>query len=334
MIPRFFRSISTWAAALGVLPLMTSQAWAQFKPQPTPFAIRFDATSLLAERMQTTLPLWLQGVSVRHYRADMEQLQITVIRLDLRKMKALAPFIELRIGLAPGQGRALVTAWSETGQQVFRSEPFGSATEPLTETLRVATEGADYVELELPRHGERLQSFFASAMRFAQVLQNVDFTTEPVADAFGNATNSQPASDQDRLLWNRVQALLDAGPFTLLSDKAEALEFDISRRPECAVVTFELRNGIVENPPLLRINETELPAASLTLPDLADPAWRARPVPGSSETSLCYSGWIRVQQFIPGEQFLKGINHLEFLQPASGESEEVRRVEIQLRYKR
>jgi hypothetical protein len=271
---------------------------------------------------------------VRHYRADVEQLQITVVRLDLRRMKSLAPFVELRVGLAPGPGNAQVTAWSETGQQIFRSATFGSLTEATTDTLRVATEGADYVEVELPKNGERLQHLYASAMRYAQILQSVDFSPEPVFDAFGNSVTSSAPVDQDRLLWNRVQALLDAGPFELHPDRPELLEFTISKPPECAVLTFEIRNALPEAPPVLRCNEEDLPGAGLNLPDLADPAWRARPVRGSESPSMRYTGWIRVQQFIPGELLKQGANTIEFLQSFSEESEEIRKVDLQLRFRR
>lgn len=318
--------------ALGLLALGVSNAHAQVRTQPTPFAIRFDPTSLLAERAQMTLPLWLQGINVRHYRADVEQMQITVVRFDLRPMKSLAPFIELRVGLAQGMGRALVTSWSETGQQIFRSTPFGSQTEATTDTLRIAIDGADYVELELPKSGERLQSLYASAMRYSQILQSVDFPPEPVFDSFGNAATHSPAVDQDRVLWNRVHALLDPGPFELHPDKAERIEFEVSKQPECAILSFELRNALPSIPPQLTCNGVELPAATLVLPDLADPAWKARPIRGTSLPEMRYSGWIRVQQFIPGASLLQGANLLELLQSFTEESGEVRKVELQLRF--
>lgn len=329
-VPRLFSR----AALLCLLPVLTPRASAQLKPHPTPFTIRFDAPSLLAERAQMTLPLWLQGVTVRHFRAEVEQMQTTVIRFDLRQLKSLAPFVELRIGLAPGLGQAVVTSWNELGQQIFRCTPFGSSTEPITETIRVATEGANYLEIELPKKGERLQSLQAGAMRFAQMLQSVDFSPDPVFDAFGNTSRTTPPPEQDSVLWNRVSALLDAGPFTLHPDQPETVEFQISRKPEGAIVTFEIRNAIGETPPVLSLNNNELPPAAPTLPDLADPAWRDRPIPGTPQTRLRYGGWMRVQQFIPGKYLLQGVNHLDILQPDSSESVEIRRIDIQLRYRR
>lgn len=281
-----------------------------------------------------TLPLWLQGVTVRHFRAEVEQMQTTVIRFDLRQMKSLAPFVELRIGLAPGLGQAVVTSWNELGQRIFRSPSFGSSTQPITETIRVATEGANYLEIELPQKGERLQSLHAGAMRFAQVLQAVDFSPDTVFDAFGNTSRTTPPPEQDSVLWNRVSALLDAGPFTLRPDQPDTVEFQISRKPEGAIVTFEIRNALGENPPVLSLNNHDLPPAAPVLPDLADPAWRERPVPGTPQTQWRYGGWMRVQQFIPGQHLLQGVNHLDILQADSSESVEIRRIDIQLRYRR
>jgi len=334
MSRKFNFHLALCAGVVGLLCAGSNDARAQARSQPTPFTIRFDVSSLLAERAQTVLPLWLQGISVRHYRADVEHMQITVIRFDLRRMKSLAPFVELRVGLSAGTGRALATAWSETGQEIFRSKPFGSTKDTTSDTLRVATEGADYIELELPRNGERLQSLFAAAMRYTQVLQAIDFSPEPVFDAFGNASTATSAPEQDRLLWNRVQALLDAGPFDLHPARTEKLEFNISKPPECAVLTFEARNARAEFPPVLRLNETDLPSAALSMPDLADPAWRSKTPHDAKEAALLYTGWIRVQQFIPGWQFLAGTNQLEFLNPDAQESLEIRKVEIQLRFRR
>jgi hypothetical protein len=103
-------------------------------------------------------------------------------------------------------------------------------------------------------------------------------------------------------------------------------------RPDCAIISFEMNNALAEAPPVLQLNEVTLPPASLTLPDLADPAWKGFPIAGSEESRLHYTGWIRVQQFVPGEALLKGINRLELEQSPSGHSSQIRRIEIQLRY--
>lgn len=306
------------------------------KVQPTPFTVRFDPASILAERPQTALPLWLQSVSLRHTAPVAGKSQTTSVRFDIRRMRSLAPFVELRVGLSPGIGKASVSAWTETGSEVFRSAPFGSASEFVSESVRVPFSDADYIELELPKNGERLTGLAASAMRYSQVLQSVDFPQDPIGDAFGNGVKTTPTSDVDRILWNRVLALLDSGSFDLQPTGSQSVAFDLSTRPMCAILTFEIRNGSGEAPPVIRLNDGELPAASLVMPDLADPAWRGSPIPGTQMSLMRYTGWMRVQQFIPGDLLVSGTNLLKFSLPtlARSESEEIRRIEIQLKFKR
>lgn len=304
--------------------------------QPTPFTVRFDPASILAERPQTALPLWLQSVSVKHTPAAVGKGQTTSVRFDIRKMRSLAPFVEFRVGLSPGFGKASLSAWTETGSEVFRSAPFGSASEFVSESIRVPFSEADYIELALPKNGERLNCLAASAMRYSQVLQSVDFPQDPVLDAFGNGVRTTPTSDVDRILWNRVLALLDSGSFDLQPTGSQSVAFDVSTRPMCAILNFEVRNGSGEAPPVIHLNDAELPAASMVMPDLADPAWRGTIIPGTQMNLMRYTGWMRVQQFIPGDLFAPGTNTLKFSLPklARSETEEIRRIEIQLKFKR
>jgi len=323
--------------AEGIQPRNTPQLGESLvKVQPTPFTIRFDPNSILAERPQTALPLWLQSVSIKHNSAAVGKGQTTSVRFDIRRIASLAPFIEIRTGLAPGIGKACVSAWTETGTEVFRSAPFGSGSEFVSESVRVPFVDADYIELELPKNGERLSSLTAAAMRYSQVLRAVDFPQDPVADAFGNGIRTTPASETDRILWNRVLALIDSGSFLLQPTGTQNVEFDISTRPLCALLSFEIRNSSGEAPPVIRLNESPLPSSSLILPDLADPAWRGTSIPGTQVSVVRYTGWMRVQQYIPGDLLTPGTNQLIFSLPTLSrpEAEEIRRLEIQLKYKR
>ena len=333
--------IALVAAAL--LGTTASAEQSQLRQQGTTFAIRFDPIQLLAERPVNALPMWIQSVSVQHHRFDSTTLNLsraeatrlrhTSVRLHLRKLNFLAQTVELRVTLAPGIGQASVASWTETGTQVYHSKPFGSQDAASTETVFASTEGADYMEIDLPGDGSRLTGLFASAMRYAKV----DFNAAPIADAFGNSISTLPPRVEDRYLWNRVEAPLDAGPFTLTAGQPQAIEFELASHPACAVISFEVRNVVAEMPPVLELNETDLPAVSLSLPDLADPAWHSRDEPAaqaSVNSLLRYTGWIRVQQFLPGTVLQKGKNLLQLTQPLEGESIEIRRVELQLRSRR
>ncbi|NBV85731.1 MAG: hypothetical protein EBS01_05600 [Verrucomicrobia bacterium] len=168
-------------------------------------------------------------------------------------------------------------------------------------------------------------------MRYAKVLQAVDFNAPPTADAFGNNISTLPPRSEDRYLWSRVDAVLESGAFALKAGQSEALEFELVSQPECALVTFEARNIPAEAPPVLQLNSQDLSAPSLSMPDLADPAWTSA---GRGSTLLRYTGWIRVQQFLSGAVLQKGKNLLEFQNVADDEPIEIRRVELQTRARR
>jgi hypothetical protein len=338
MFRRIFQTFPVVAAALawaglGCVEVSVGAEPTALRQRPAPFTVRFDVGDLLAERAQQTLPLWLEGVMIQRYPREGELGAHTAVRLHLRKLAALAPVVELRVGLAAGRGTARALAWSETGRQIFRSEPFGSETEAVTELLRIPAEGANYIELELPGKGEALTELFASAMRYTQVLHPVDFAPEPVSDAFENAAASSVAAENDSLLWSRVHAPLDAGPFTLENGGSGLIEFELLKRPECALITFEMRHSEAGRPPLVSVNGQDLPGATPLLPDLADPAWKLRPAARSAPSQMVYSGWLRVQQFVPGSVLVKGQNTADISLAASELAADIRRVEIQLRYR-
>ena len=310
------------------------KAEAQLQQQPAPFTIRFDVNGLLAERSPSSLPLWVQSSAVQRYPKDASQPPRTVIRLHLRKLGGFAPCVELRVGLTPGPGSASAVAWSETGREIARSEKFGSETHPVTEVLRLPVDGADYLELELPGDGSRLSELFATAMRYAQVLQPIDFAAKPVSDAFGNTTSLVPPPDRDTYLWSRVNAPLEAGSFPVTADATAGVDFEILTPPECALITFEMRGALAGSPILGWMNDEELPAASPSLPDFADPAWKLLPARGAEPERMVYSGWLRTQQYVPGALLKKGGNRLELACGTPDASGEIRRLEIQLRYRR
>ncbi len=322
--------------ALGTLLFISGlplPAPAQLVTQPAPFSVQFDASSLLAGKPQSTLPLWIEGVSLHHYDDSATGLHRTTLRLRIRHLPNLASFIELRVGLLPGTDKpAFVTAWNETGQQKFLSEPFGSATASVTETIRIPNEGLDYLEIDLPRDGSRLSSVFATVLRKGQVFHSIDFPPQPTADSFGGSIRSSPLPEQDRILWNRVSAVLDPGPFEVFADEPQSLEFTLSKAPDLAVLSFEMRNISPEDPPVLSVNGLSLPPAALTLPDLNDPGWREDPGVAGGAARATYSGWIRVQQILPRGALRKGENVVWFAHRNPSQSAQVRRVEVQLKH--
>lgn len=294
--------------------------------QPTPFTLEVPPAALLSESPINTLPLWAESISIQKIGTQ------KFIRLRLRKIASIIKGLELRISLNPGSGpQALVTGWSESGQQKFASKPFGTESERITEVIRIPSTNIDYVDLELPGDGSRLASFFATAMRESPVLHPIDFGPSPAIDAFTESPKNLPGEDKDLLLLGRVAALLDAGPFQVSEGDPTSICFDLSKVPSAALISYEVRNILANQPPSLSVNAVNLTNPSMLLPDLADPAWKLRREVGLPESSLQYSGWIRIQHILPATALLQGTNELLIQQPAFAGSAEVRNVRLQIR---
>ncbi len=332
MFPRFQSPLRTFCVAMLPGILTPLPVFAQPQLHPTPFSIGVSPSALLAERPISSLPMWVESISVLHPPKDPNHVRRTVVRLRLRKLSALIHTVELRITLAAGpSGQATLTAWNETGMQISQSAPFGSAEAALTEVVRIPIEGVDYIDLSLPLDGSRLTGLFTTAMKKSPVLHAIDFPPPPVQESFAPAPSVSPDPEADRLLLGRIAATLEAGPLVVGEETPTLIDFEISQKPSAALLTFEVRSVLAGEPPLALINGVELHQLSINFPDLADPAWRTRKRIGIEEPALQYSGWIRMQGLLPPSALLPGQNQISLQQSRFGGTVEIRNVELQIR---
>jgi hypothetical protein len=317
---------------LGETPLINS-ASAERVVRPTPFSIDIPPSTLLANRPLPALPLWIESISLQTpVRDAAHPNRSTVIRIRLRKLSSLIQAVELRVTLRPGpEGPASLSAWTESGSPLFHSTPFGSSTAPLTEVLRIPASGADYLDLTLPGKGDRLGGLFLTALKNGSVLHPIDFPPQPVTDAFQTSTGSAEDPNRDIQLFGRVAAMLELGPFPLEEANPVAIDFELSKKPTAALISYEVRNLLVVNPPSLLLNDSNLGFPNAQLPDLADPAWNVRREVGLPEAALQYGGWIKVHQILPAELLQKGLNRLNFEGAEFAGPAEIRNVELQIR---
>lgn len=319
------------ASLAPLLPL--SNALAERVLRPTPFSLEIPPNTLLAGRPLPALPLWIESVSLQTpVRDAAHPTRTTVVRIRLRKLSSLVQSVELRINLRAGtDGQASLSAWTEAGATIFQSNPFGSPNANLTEILRIPANGADYLDLTLPGKGDRLAGLFLTALKSGTVLHPIDFPPNPVTDAFQTSTGSTEDPNRDIQLLGRIAAMLDPGPFTVEAANPVAVDFELSKKPTAAVVSYEVRNLLVDNPPGLLLNDTTLGFPHAQLPDLADPGWTVRREVGLPEAALQYGGWIKVHQILPSEILQKGLNRLTFEGPEFAGPAEIRNVELQIR---
>jgi hypothetical protein len=98
------------------------------------------------------------------------------------------------------------------------------------------------------------------------------------------------------------------------------------------VLTSQVLGTDIAAPPLVRVNGHDPEAATLFLPDLADPGYQGNARENDSLLSFRYTGWLRAQKVIPGEWLTAGLNTVTLELSNGSEAVAVRSVEVQLKY--
>jgi hypothetical protein len=194
--------------------------------------------------------------------------------------------------------------------------------------------GLDYVDIEVPGNGRTIRGAFLTTLRKTEVRHSIDFdAATPVEDAFKNAPAVSPSPD-DSYLYGRVKATLEAGVIKLSAPEhsQENLAFEIEAKPLIAVISFEVLNADPAYPIQTSINGQTFSPVNAVFPDLADPGYSGTVRPLQRDMRFRYTGWIRVQQIVPGSDLQGGLNNVSFRLNKHSEPLAIRSVEIQLKY--
>ncbi len=308
------------------------------REQPTSFSVWLDLNLLSKSGApKPAMPIWMESFQDESVAAKNGEPPITVYRIRLRRMPSLHRELLVRVffddiaGLQP-----LVSAWSETGRAIFERPPLGTqAGLPASEQVIVPIEGADYVDIAVPGNGSNVRGIFASSLRDASVKEPIDFhELTPLRDPFGNHPVGV-ASEEDTRVFGRLKATLDREIVKLFrnGEPSARWEFELASRPLAAVVTFEILNADLTAPPVVSVNGAHSGFANVQWPDLADPGFRGESRGAEASMRFQYTGWIRAQFVIPGDQLQSGPNGVLISTGEGGNSIAVRNVELQLKHK-
>ena len=323
-------------ALFALLPLFAAGAQ-ELQEQPTPFSTWVDFQNIgSAHAPRQSLPIWLESVQRVAPPSNTNAPVKTTFRIRLRRFGQLNDHLQLRLFFedAPG-ARPTVSGWSETGAQQYQSQPLGSGLDLATsESLVIAAENLDYLDVAVPGDGTNVRGAFVATLKKSETLHALDFA-EPaeIDDPFANLPSSTPSAN-DSYLYGRVKAVIEPGPVTLTPADTRTLtwEIDLDAIPLLAVIAFEILDVDPLSPPEWIVNGTPLGAASIHLPDIADPAYQA--VVRSNETAprFQYNGWLHGQQAIPGSALRAGVNKLVLRLDKKSNAVAVRAVEMQLKH--
>jgi hypothetical protein len=306
-----FLCASAFAAAQESSPL---------SEQPTAFSVWLDLNALSKPGAEKpALPIWFESFQSEPVAAKNGAPPKTIYRMRLRRMPSLHREVLLRIffddviGLQP-----VVTAWTESGKEQFRSPALGSSLNlPTSESLVIPVEGADYIDLEVAGDGSNVRAVFATSLKEATTRRAIDFLAPAeLADPFGNLAPMQPGKVR----------LAPGGP------ASGEWQFALAGPPLAALVTFEVLNADLLSPPVVTVNSGQPGFASVLWPDLADPGFRGELRRQESGMRFQYTGWVRAQFVIPGTSLQSGSNQITVSLSEHSGAIAVRNVELQLKH--
>jgi hypothetical protein len=303
--------------------------------QPVPFSVWLDFPVLARPgAADPALPIWFESLQTLRTPAQGDEPPKTIYRIRLRRLPSLQREMMLRVFFDDlPEMQPIVTAWTETGRERFRSEPLGAGVGlPTSETVVVPLDGADYLDVEVAGNGSNVRGTLASSLKDVTVRQTMDFRAAPeVISAFGETT-PVGISSEDVKLYGRVHSALVPEATRLTPDEPSTeVEFQLAAEPLAALVTFEVVNADLSAPPVVSINEEDPVFAAVRWPDLADPAYRGEARGEEAHLRFQYTGWLTAQVAIPAGKLKPGLNKITFGLSESSGPIAIRNIELQLK---
>jgi hypothetical protein len=304
--------------------------------QPVPFAVWLDFPALARPGAEPPpLPIWFESFQDEALPARDNNPPSTRYRLRLRRIPYLHKELLLRLFFddVPGM-QPVVSVWSETGKNAFRSEPLGaSAGLPTNQTVVIPLTNADYVDIEVAGDGSSIRGAFVSSLKDATVSHTIDFKAPPqIIDPFENLPSTE-LSQQDSKLFGRVKAPLDREMIHLAPNAAtaETWQLELATQPLMAMLTFEVLNADMQAAPLVTVNESAAAPAHIHFPDLADPGYRGQSQSLNRGMRFQYTGWLRAQVIVPGNALRSGLNKVTISLSQESGAVAIRNLELQLK---
>jgi len=226
-------------------------------------------------------------------------------------------------------------AWDESGTHVLRSGTLGAGMNlPSSDSVLIPMTGASSIDIEVPGDGKTVRGAYLDWMTSSEVVHPVntehrDMIPEPFSSA---PTLHAPPDDVEN--FGTVTATLAAEAIRIGAQTQEgaAFQFSIEAQPLTALLSFEIANPRIDAPPEIYLNGQDIGPASLTLPDLGDPAYRGEVEPFSTQMRFNYTGWVRAQKIVPAASLKAGTNDLVVMNGAETGASAIRATQIQLKY--
>src|SRR5206468_269575 len=168
---------------------------------------------------------------------------------------------------------------------------------PSSDSVLIPMTGASSIDIEVPGDGKTVRGAYLDWMTSSEVVHPVNAEhRDVIPEPFSSVPTLHPPPD-DLENFGTVTATLAAETIRIdaQSQEGAAFQFPIETQPLTALLTFEIANPRIDAPPEIYLNGQDIGPASLTLPDLGDPAYRGEAEPLSTQMRFNYTGWVRAQ---------------------------------------
>jgi hypothetical protein len=281
-------------------------------------------------------PEWVEAISIVSGEKTAGIPQKTIFRIRLARPNTEAQVLFFRLFFDDNaEQKPQLVAWDESGTVVMQSGPLGAGIGlPTSESVMIPMVGASTVDIEVPGDGKTVRGAYLDWMASAEVLHPVsaehrDLIPEPFA-----AMAPLHAATQDSERFGTVTASLADETIRIGASVSQgaAFQFGLESQPLLALVTFEVASPNIAAPPEIFVNGESLGPVTITLPDLADPAYRGQTASLLRGMRFQYTGWLRAQKLIPAANLKAGTNDLVIIGGAGTPASAIRATQIQLKY--
>jgi hypothetical protein len=281
-------------------------------------------------------PEWVEAISIVPGDMTPGVPQKTVFRIRLTRPNSDAQVLFFRLFFDDNaEQKPQLTAWDESGTVVMQSGPLGAGIGlPTSESMMIPMLGASTIDVEVPGDGTTVRGAFLDWMASAEVLHPMSAEHRDLIPEPFTAMAPLHAATQDTERFGTVTASLADETIRIGASVSQgaAFQFGLESQPLLALLTFEVASSNIASPPEIFVNGENLGPVSVTLPDLADPAYRGQTASLLRGMRFQYTGWLRAQKLVPASNLKAGTNDILIISGAGTPASAIRATQIQLKY--
>jgi hypothetical protein len=306
-------------------PLTTSvsSAWLDLRQGP------------VASARPQSAPAWVQSVTfVPPNPQDPGAKSIFRIRLTKPRNEFQVLLFRLFFDDNP-KAEPVLVVWDESGSQILHSGELGAGLNLATSnTVLIPMLAVSCIDVEVPGDGSTVRGAFLDWMASSEMAHPVDAAqSDVIPEPFSAVTHLQtPEVDTEKFGAVTAPLATEVVPMGPSVQEGANFQFGLEAEPLMALLTFEVASPRVDAPPEVYLNGRDIGAATLTLPDLADPGYRGEAPTLISGMHFQYTGWLRAQKIIPLSELKVGTNDLMVISGPGTPVSAIRGTQLQLKY--